>query len=308
MSIALLSHPDFLLHEADGPHPERPTRLRAIQKMLRYAPIEFQSYEANAATIEQLARVHTKNYIDKIFALAPKSGVIYLDSDTFMNAHTLSAALHAAGSVVQAVDLVMAKKHSAAFCLVRPPGHHAERARAMGFCIFNNVAVGVAHALEHYHLNRIAIVDFDVHHGNGTEDIFAHDKRVLFCSSFQHPFYPGNGADTKSDHIINIALPAGTTGKEFRSEVSAHWLPAIKDFQPEIIFFSAGFDGHAADQMANFALIEEDYAWITQEVCRIAQKVCAGRIISVLEGGYELNALSQSVLAHLEAIYETKLD
>jgi acetoin utilization deacetylase AcuC-like enzyme len=246
--------------------------------------------------------VHDENYINNIFQLSPQQGLIELDPDTWMNPHTLIAALRAAGSVISAVDLVMSGEVVAGFCHVRPPGHHAERSHAMGFCFFNNIAVGVAHALEHHHLKRIAIIDFDVHHGNGTEDIFQQDERVLLCSSFEHPFYPYNGADTKSHHILNLPMAAGTGGQKFREEIKNLWLEKIKSFKPEMIFFSAGFDGHAEDNMSNLLLHENDYEWITREIKQIADECCQGRIVSALEGGYALEALARSVTAHLRGL------
>lgn len=285
-------------------HPERPARLGAINDRLISARLDevLLHYEAPCATRAQLARVHDPQYIDWIRAHAPQDGLVWLDGDTAMNPHTLNAALCAAGAVVKAVDLVMRQEVSAAFCSVRPPGHHAERARAMGFCIFNNIAVGAAHALAEHRLERLAIVDFDVHHGNGTEDIFRDEPRVLFCSSFQHPFYPGTGADTVSDHIINIPLPAGTGGPEFREAVRAKWLGRLDVFRPELVLISAGFDAHAEDDMAMLKLVEADYAWITSELRRIAAAHARGRIVSALEGGYALSALGRSVAAHIDAL------
>jgi acetoin utilization deacetylase AcuC-like enzyme len=304
MVIGVISHPDCLLHEMGPLHPEQPDRLRVIQKEIKKSGLgaETKEYLAVPALKEDLLRVHTAEYVERIFAAAPKHGLVALDPDTWMNPHTLNAALLAAGSVKQAVDLVMSGEVGAVFCNIRPPGHHAESNQAMGFCFFNNIAVGVAYALEHYHLKRIAIVDFDVHHGNGTENIFRKEARVLFCSSFQHPFYPYSGAATANPHIINIPLAAGCSGKEFREEVTRHWLPALKDFQPEMIFFSAGFDAHAKEDLANLSLHEEDYAWITREVKQIADTFCRGRIVSVLEGGYALNVLGKCVVAHLMAL------
>lgn len=301
MTVALISHPDCLLHEMGYGHPEQPDRLRAIESELIRSGLDakLKHYEATRATREQLVRVHDAHYVEQIFQLAPTDGVVPLDPDTWMNAHTLNAALRAAGAAVLAVDLVMKQEVNSAFCNIRPPGHHAERRRAMGFCFFNNVAVGVAHALTHHKLKRVAIIDFDVHHGNGTEDIFQNEKRVMLCSSFQHPFYPFWGADTKSHHILNLPLPAGTDGELYRTKVQEHWVPAVRDFKPDMIFFSAGFDGHAEDQLANFMLQVDDYAWITQQFKQIADEMCEGRIVSALEGGYSLNVLGACVAAHI---------
>lgn len=228
--------------------------------------------------------------------------MVRLDGDTAMNPYTYPAALRAAGAVVLGVDLVMGNKAAGAFCNIRPPGHHAERARAMGFCIFNNVAVGAAHALAQHGLQRVAIADFDVHHGNGTENIFHDDPRVMLCSTFQHPFYPYAGVDSGNDHIINVPLPAGTGGAEFRAAVTRHWLPALEAFQPELLLFSAGFDAHRDDEMAMFRLTEPDYVWVTEQIKHIAEKYAQGRIVSVLEGGYELHALARSAQAHIKVL------
>jgi acetoin utilization deacetylase AcuC-like enzyme len=201
---------------------------------------------------------------------------------------------------VLGTDLVMAGKAESAFCSVRPPGHHAERARAMGFCFFNNVAVGAAHALEQYGLARVAIADFDVHHGNGTEDIFRDDPRVLMVSTFQHPFYPGSGVEGRSERMVNLPLPAGSSGKEFRAAVTEEWMPALERFEPEMLFISAGFDAHRDDDMAMLRLVESDYAWVTDQLRSFAARKAKGRIVSMLEGGYNLGALGRSVAAHLE--------
>jgi acetoin utilization deacetylase AcuC-like enzyme len=305
MNVALISHPDCLKHEMGTHHPEAPARLHAIQDQLVSSRLDIllHHYDAPRASLEQLLRVHDQSYVDHIFSLSPEKGLIWIDGgDTGMNPSTLDAARRAAGAVVMAVDRVVSDEVTAAFCNVRPPGHHAERHQAMGFCIFNNIAVGTAHALDKYGLERIAIVDFDVHHGNGTEDIFKDDPRVLFCSSFQHPFYPYMGADTTSDHIINLPLPAGTAGLAFRSAIEEKWLGAIERFQPELIMVSAGFDGHVEDDMAHFNLVEADYRWITVMLKGIADRHCRGRIISTLEGGYNLSALGRSVAAHIDAL------
>ncbi len=301
MSVALISHPICLLHQMGFDHPEQPNRLRAIQTELIISGLDahLKHYEAPAVTREQLLRVHDADYIEEIFQIAPKEGLVAIDPDTLMNPYTLQAALHAAGSTVCGVDLVMKKEVNAAFCNVRPPGHHAERARAMGFCFFNNIAVGVAHALEQYKLKRVAIIDFDVHHGNGTENIFLNDERVMLCSSFQHPFYPFAGADTESDHIINLPLPAGTAGDEFFQKVVERWVPAVEKFEPEMIFFSAGFDAHIQDELAHLRLEVEDYAWITRKFKDIADRFCEGRMVSTLEGGYSLEVLGACVAAHI---------
>ncbi len=286
-------------------HPECPARLAAISDQLIASGLDvlLRQYEAPLATRMQLNRVHDEQYLSSIFQLAPKDEeLIWIDPDTAMNRHTLSAALRAAGAVVKAVDLVMEGEVSNAFCSVRPPGHHAEHDRAMGFCFFNNVAVGAAHALDVWGLERVAIVDFDVHHGNGTEDIFKDRPSVLLCSTFQHPFYPYSGANHSNDHIINVPLPAGTTGEEFRRAVQTHCLQPLEKFKPQLMLISAGFDGHEEDTLANFRLTEKDYTWVTEEVKTIAEAYSNGRIVSVLEGGYALSALGRSVAAHIKVL------
>jgi acetoin utilization deacetylase AcuC-like enzyme len=285
-------------------HPERPERINAIEDQMRASHVMdwVRYYEAPLATRRQLARVHDLKYVDGVMNYNADNGYTYLDPDTVLTPHTPSAALHSAGAVVQATDLVLTGKHKVAFCNIRPPGHHAVRSGAMGFCFFNNIAVGVAHAMEEYGLNRIAIVDFDVHHGNGTEDIFKDDPRVMLCSTFQHPFYPYCGADTQSEHIINVPLRAGSGGDKFREAVLTHWIPALNKFAPQLIFVSAGFDAHEEDGMSHLRLHANDYSWVTQEVLLIADKYAQGRIISALEGGYELHALARSVVAHLKVL------
>ena len=285
-------------------HPESPARLYAISDQLIASGIDIslRHYDAPLASLAQLYRVHEPVYVDRIHTQAPRQGHIYLDPDTSMNPHSLNAALRAAGAGILAVDLIMAGKIDAAFCSVRPPGHHAERNRAMGFCIFNNIAVAAAHALSQHKLERVAIVDFDVHHGNGTEDIFQDDERVLFCSTFQHPYYPYSGSDTKSTHIINVPLPAASNGQAFREAVTKTWLPALHAHQPQLVLISAGFDAHIEDDLAGLALVEDDYAWVTGQVREIATQYSHGHIVSMLEGGYALSALGRSVVAHIKAL------
>ncbi len=304
MTTAYLTHPDCLRHDMGSHHPEQPARLTAIEAALHAAGLleNLHRLEARPATREQLLRAHDAAYLDEIERAAPHSGLAFLDPDTAMNPYSLSAALHAAGALTQAVDRVMQGFVANAFCAVRPPGHHALRNRAMGFCIFNNVAIGALHALEAHGLQRVAIVDFDVHHGNGTEDIFHDDPRVMLCSSFQHPCYPYSGADSGNEHIIPMPLAAGSGGKEFRNAWLAQGLPALERFQPQMIFFSAGFDAHRDDPLAGLMLVEADFAWITKQVIRIAGHCAQGRVVSTLEGGYELEALGRSVVAHIQAL------
>ena len=285
-------------------HPEQPARLSAIFDRLIASGLEMivRQVDAPLATREQLERVHDAAYVQHVFDEAPTDGLVMLDPDTAMGPHTLAAALRAAGAVVHAVDLVMRGDFQAVFCAVRPPGHHAERNRAMGFCFFNNVAVGAAHALAAHGLERVAIVDFDVHHGNGTEQIFETEPRVLLCSSFQHPFYPFTGHETDTPHIVNITLSAGADGSRFREEVERHCLHRLHEFKPQLLLISAGFDGHVEDDMSHVRLREPDYIWITRELKKVADAYGAGRIVSTLEGGYNLSALGRSAVAHIDAL------
>lgn len=306
LSTVLITHPDCALHDMGSYHPECPARIRAIEDQLIASGLMncLRHEEAPLATREQLERVHAPEYLDTLQAAAPKQGLVHLDPDTAMNPHSLKAALRAAGAAILATDLVIGKKADTAFCNVRPPGHHAECARAMGFCFFNNVAVGAAHALEHHGLERVAIVDFDVHHGNGTEDIFRDDPRVMMVSTFQHPFYPYSGVEGRSERMVNIPLPAYSNGAKFRAVVTEHWLPALERFKPQMVFVSAGFDAHRDDDMASLMLVESDYAWVTERIKEIADRYAEGRIVSVLEGGYDLHALGRSAAAHLKVLAE----
>ncbi|MCB1802078.1 MAG: histone deacetylase family protein [Gammaproteobacteria bacterium] len=303
MSIALISHYDCQLHEMGAHHPEQPARLTAISDRLIASGLDMvlQHFDAPLADRDMLETVHDLAYVERVFATSPDEGLTWIDGETAMNPHSLRAALRAAGAVALGVDLVMQGRARQVFCAVRPPGHHAERNRAMGFCLFNNVAVGAYHALLRHDLERVAIVDFDVHHGNGTEDIVADDSRVLFCSTFQHPFYPHSGFDSTAANVVNAPLPAGSGSAEFRQAVQEHWLPRLSDFAPQLILVSAGFDAHQADDMAGMNLVDADYSWITRRLCEQADQSAQGRIVSTLEGGYELHALARSVEAHLKA-------
>ena len=304
MDTAFITHSDCSLHDMGRHHPECPERLQAITDQLIASGLIgcLVEYEAPLAAREQLTRVHSLAYVDAVAASSPESGIVHLDPDTAMSPHSYQAALRAAGAVVLATDLVLGGKAANAFCCVRPPGHHAERQRAMGFCFFNNVAIGVAHALDAHGLARAAVVDFDVHHGNGTEDIFRDDERVLMVSTFQHPFYPYSGIDGRSERMVNIPLPAYTDGSGFRAAVQSHWLGALERFRPQVVFVSAGFDAHREDDMAALGLVEADYAWVTQVIKQVAERHAEGRVISVLEGGYNLSALGRSVTAHLKVM------
>jgi len=288
-----------------GPdHPECPERLASINDHVIAFGLDghVARYEAPAATREQLSRVHAPAYVEAIERAAPASGLRCLDPDTALNPHSVQAALHAAGAVVKGVDLVCSGEHQTAFCAVRPPGHHAERARAMGFCVFNNVAVGAAHALAVHDVSRVAIVDFDVHHGNGTEDMFSDDPRVLMVSTFQYPLYPYSGVDNPAPNMVNIPLSAGSGSAEFREAVESRWLPALDEFEPDLILVSAGFDAHREDPLAGLAFSENDYAWVTRQLLAVAARFADGRIVSSLEGGYALSALGRSAAMHVREL------
>lgn len=308
MKLFFISHPHCLQHRAPSAHPECPERLAAIDDQLIASGLEpwLRHREAPLVTREQLLRVHDAAYIDALEEGVPGAGRwVTLDGgDTYYGEHSLEAARRAAGAVVLGVDLVLENATHTAFCSVRPPGHHAGRDYGMGFCVFNNVAIGALHALEGHGLSRVAIVDFDVHHGNGTEDIVRNDPRLLFCSSFQHPFYPHTGADCRSTNVINLPLPRDTDGASLRAVVAERCLPALDAFRPELVLVSAGFDGHLEDDMANFRLVEADYEWLTREIYGVARRHCEGRLVSVLEGGYNLSALGRSVVAHLKVLTE----
>jgi acetoin utilization deacetylase AcuC-like enzyme len=292
------------MHNMGAMHPESPDRLSAIQDRLIASGLEslLCFHDAPQATMAQLTRVHPQQYVDDLFGSVPEKGIRHLDPDTAMCPHTLRAALRAAGAGVMAVDLIMAGEIENAFCAVRPPGHHAERARAMGFCFFNNIAVAAAHALEAHGLKRVAIVDFDVHHGNGTENIFAGDERVFMASFFQHPFYPYCGTEHPATNMLNVPVPAGTRGDSVREIATDIWIPALREFEPDMLFISAGFDAHYEDDMASCGLVETDYAFLTQHLRSFAETHCEGRIVSLLEGGYSLSSLARSAVAHIKVL------
>lgn len=304
VQTAYISHPDTLLHMMDGSHPESPARILAIKDQLVATGLypHLQIHTAPLASKQQLERVHTASYVEHIHRIAPHAGMVRLDADTAMGPMTLSAALHAAGAVTLGVDFVMTKQAANAFCCIRPPGHHAGKSHAAGFCIFNNVAVGVAHAMAQYGIQRAAIIDFDVHHGDGTEDIFKDHPGVMLCSTFQHPHYPHRGADSRTDRMINVPLKAGTDGKAFRAAVESEFLPALTAFKPQLLFFSAGFDAHRDDPLAGLNLLRDDYIWITQRIMEIAQQHADNRIVSTLEGGYLLSALADSAEGHIRTL------
>jgi acetoin utilization deacetylase AcuC-like enzyme len=308
MPTALLSHPDCLLHVNPPGHPERVERLRAIQAALEAEEFVYLvRAEAPLAEDAHLLRAHPPAHLSALASRAPKDGFAPLDADTFLCPGSLAAARRAAGAVVAAVDMVMAGEVRNAFCAVRPPGHHAETATPMGFCLFGNVVVGARHALEAHGLSRVAIVDFDVHHGNGTQDLVWDDARILFASTQQMPLYPGSGAaDERGAHgqIVNVPLPPGAGGAAFRAGFLGRVLPAVEAHAPEMILVSAGFDAHARDPLANLELTEADFAWATERLCDLADRHAGGRLVSTLEGGYDLSALAASVVAHVRVLME----
>ena len=304
MTTALLHHPIFDRHAVADGHPECPQRLSSITDALHAQHLydHLLHVEARAATREELERVHEAWYLDMLESRAPGEGFEHLDPDTWLSPDTLPAARHAVGAAVLATDLVLEGRVGTAFCCVRPPGHHAGTASAMGFCYYNNIAVAAAHALSSGAVQRVAVLDFDVHHGNGTEEIFLHDDSVLLCSSYQHPFYPYTGAPSEPGRIANVPLPAGTRGADFRQAIEAHWLPEIDRFAPQLIFVSAGFDAHAGDPLAQLLLTVDDFTWITHRIVELAQKHANGRVVSSLEGGYDLDALAACACAHVQAL------
>lgn len=306
MSTAFFHHPDYERHDMGDDHPESPQRLKAIRERLTQTGLmdELLVTEAEEASRDEIRRAHPDSYISQLEQMAPRNGRIMADPDTLMNPHSLRAARLAAGAGVQAVNQVLVNQARNAFCAVRPPGHHAERSRTMGFSFFNNVAIAALHALSFHHLERVAILDFDVHQGNGTIDIFQHDPRVLMCSSFQHPFYPYKHYEGMPGHIINVRLPAGMGSKSYRQAITEGWVEPLEDFQPQLILVSAGFDAHRLDPLADIDLETEDYQWITELITRLAKQHCRGRVVSMLEGGYNLQVLADGVEAHIRTLLE----
>ncbi|MBT9502359.1 MAG: histone deacetylase family protein [Burkholderiaceae bacterium] len=311
MSTAYFSHPDCRRHDMGAGHPECPQRLDAIEDWLLASGLEIglERIEAPQARLEDLELAHSVSYVAELkYALETlqTSGESRaMDPDTFAGPHTWKAALRAAGAAVAATDLVLDGGAENAFCGVRPPGHHATRGETMGFCFFNNVAIAARHALDVRGLKRVAVVDFDVHHGNGTEDILAGDERALMVSIFQHPLYPYSGGVPMGTNMVNVPIPPYTKGGEVREMIEAMWLPALERFRPEMIFVSAGFDAHRDDELGQLGLVEADYAWITQRIMDVARRHAKGRIVSCLEGGYSLPALARSVGVHLQVLSGT---
>jgi acetoin utilization deacetylase AcuC-like enzyme len=304
MLSAYITHPTSLLHEMGPDHPEGPARVSAVNDyLLAQGLLDFMvPYTAPAATRGQIERVHTSLHIAEFESSAPVSGYFRIDPDTLLNPHTVEAARHAAGAAVLATELVARGEVATAFCNVRPAGHHATRSEGMGFCFFNNVAVGIAHALAECGMERVALVDFDAHHGNGSEDIFAGDERVLMVSTFERGLYPYNGEEPTGPNLCNVPLERYSRGDALRDAVTNHWLPALDAFRPQMIFFSAGFDAHRDDDMSRLMWVDEDYAWLTREVMTATARHARGRIVSLLEGGYSLPALARSAAAHVRVL------
>ncbi|MCK8516654.1 histone deacetylase family protein [Methylonatrum kenyense] len=307
MSVMLLTHESCLRHDTGPGHPESPERLRAILQRLNTDEFDFLDWhEAPRVERQQLLQVHDARYVDAVLDSIPEDGLSALDSDTWISPHSGEAALRAAGAVCAAVDAVMAGETRRAFCAVRPPGHHAEPDHAMGFCLFNNVAVAAAHARNRYHLDRIAVVDFDVHHGNGTQTMLAGDRHFLYVSSHEHPLFPGTGINLPPgiNNILNSPVTANAGPGELRRLYESELLPAIRRFGPQLVLISAGFDAHASDPLANLNLRAEDFGWLTRELVAIANQFANGGVIATLEGGYDVAALAESVAAHLHALAE----
>jgi acetoin utilization deacetylase AcuC-like enzyme len=306
MTVALISHADCRKHDMGAHHPETPRRLDAIFDHLRATSLldYVNEIDAPLALDEHIALAHTSAHIAAMKAASPHDGYRAIDGDTAMNQHTLMAAYRAAGAVTAGVNFVMQAKGNRAFCAVRPPGHHAERDRAMGFCFFNNAAIAVRYACAHYGLERVALVDFDVHHGNGSENILANDSKVLMLSTFQTNLYPYSGDEPLGSNMRNVGLPAYSRGDAMQAAVEAVWKPALAAFKPQLLVISAGFDAHREDELAMLGWTERDYAWISNELVCLANTYCDGRIVSTLEGGYALEALSRSVAEHLKALLE----
>lgn len=304
MTTAIYTHPACKLHEMGAEHPEAPGRLTAIEDHLISSRIDglLLHREAPLATEDELAKVHTRETILRIKEHTPESGYFPIDADTLLNPSSWSAGRAAAGAALAATKAVLKGEVENAFCSIRPPGHHATPEQPMGFCLFNNIALAAKYALDQHGLKRVAIVDFDVHHGNGTEAAFEGDERVLMVSFFQHPLYPYSGLDPMSKNMLNLPVPAYTDGVLIRALVEQHWLPALHAHQPEMIFISAGFDAHREDTLGQMLLVEADYAWLTNQIMQIARQYSKGRVVSCLEGGYNFSALGRSVVAHVKAL------
>ena len=313
MTTGYFTHADCRQHEMGPGHPECPERLDAINDRLIATGLAglLEQREAPLASLSDIELAHDRMMVAAVHGLSEQLGddiaaggprYVQLDPDTSLNIHSWHAVLRASGAALAATDAVMAGELQNAFCAVRPPGHHATHSRAMGFCVFNTIAIAAKYALQRHGLERVAVVDFDVHHGNGTEDILGNDPRALMVGIFQHPFYPGTGANSPAANMLNLPVPAYTKGDVVRELIKTHWLPALDEFKPQMIFISAGFDAHREDDLGQLGLVEADYTWITQQICAVANKHAQGRIVSSLEGGYNLSALGRSVEAHLRVL------
>jgi len=304
MTTAFFSHDDCMKHNMGPEHPECPERMSAILSYLADTQLEQELdwVRPEEITRDQLLSVHPEKYLQQLELMEPTKGRVFTDPDTALMPETLRAARLAAGANIQAVDMVMSSQVTNAFVCARPPGHHAERSKSMGFCFYNNVALAALRALNFHHLDRVAIIDFDVHQGNGTVDIVSGDERILMCSSFQHPFYPHSHVHRQAHNIINAPIEAGCSAADYRKQVEAAWLKKLQDFKPQLVLISAGFDAHKLDPMAELNLETEDFRWLTEMIASVAKDCANDRIISTLEGGYSLKALAESVAAHLEVL------
>lgn len=304
MPTAYITHPACARHRMIEGHPEDPARMHAIEnRLISQRLLDLVSvYESAEASAVQIERVHDPEYLKSLVEMSPTEGLVHIDPDTYMNAGTLSAAMHAAGAAVLAVDLIMRGEAQNAFCNVRPPGHHAERARAMGFCFLNNAAVAAAHALADHAIERVAVLDFDVHYGNGTRDIFLHDERVMMCSIYERDLYPFADVPPVENHHVNVALPGRGFARGMRDAVRDAWIPALDRFAPQLYVLSAGFDAHREDDLSRGDMTEADYKWITTQIMDLADRHARGRVVSTLEGGYALDALARSVAEHVRCL------
>ena len=302
--MRIYTHPEYLNHHVMDGHPERPERLSHVMNHLSQIGLtqDFELVQPQPIPPERILAAHSQSHVDFLTASKPKDGIVPLDPDTWMSPASLSAAELAAGAVFAGMDTVLNGAQRRVFCAVRPPGHHAERDSAMGFCLLNSVAIAAIAALDHADVERVAILDFDVHHGNGTVDICRNHPQILVCSSFQSPYYPNRLDNLVQPNIVNTPLAAGSSGSTFRAAVERDWLPALEAHQPDIVFVSAGFDAHVDDPLADLRLVEEDYHWVTQFIVAVANQYAQGRVVSTLEGGYDLDALARSVTAHIEAL------
>jgi len=302
----LFTHQSCLLHEVAAGHPENPSRLKVLEALFADDIFnELERRDAPLGTVDQIALMHSEQYIEEIVRAVPDNELIYLDADTSLSHGSIEAAMRGCGSVCAAIDALMTENAKNAFCAVRPPGHHAETEKAMGFCLFNNAAIGAAYAREKFKVDRVAVVDFDVHHGNGTQEMFWSQPNLLYTSTHQMPLFPGTGAVSEfgeHNNVINAPLSAGSGSSEFRTAFNEIIFPGLRKFSPDLLIISAGFDAHADDPLANLNLCEDDFSWITLELLAIAEKYSDGRLVSVLEGGYNLEALSRSVSVHVRGL------